>query len=187
MNKLALLGAATLALAATPALGQAGGGGGAPATGGPGGSAAGGGASERLNAPDRDAANAQQAIDRQGEFGRDFAPGGKRAEAYRTKLQEFATQSAGRRSQAMSLREDALAGRPVAMSSAEIRAQLQQDMEDWRKAFKIDKKEFEGLRDQIIVAENALSPAQWADRRAQWFELRDEGIAQELASTQQGG
>ena len=60
-------------------------------------------------------------------------------------------------------------------------------MEDWRKAFKIDKKEFEGLRDQIIVAENALSPAQWADRRAQWFELRDEWIAQELASTQQGG
>jgi hypothetical protein len=86
----------------------------------------------------------------------------------------------------MALRQDALAGNPIPVSSSEIRAQLQQDMEDWRKTFKIDKAQFEGLRDQIVVEADALTPAQWADRRAQWFELRDEWIAQEMASTQGG-
>ena len=184
MKKLALLGTVALAFAATPALGQAGG---APG-GAPGGAGnPGGDASERLTPPDSGPGNAQEAIDRQGEFGRDFARQARRAQAYRLQLEEFASQTAGRREEAFALRDAARSGQPVAASAKEIRDQLQQDMEDWRKAFKIDKKEFEGLRDQIIVAENALSPAQWADRRAQWFELRDEWIAQELASTQQGG
>jgi hypothetical protein len=185
MKKFALLGAAALMLTAGPALAQAGGG----ATPAPpnAGSAGGGGAADRLGIPDRDqGANAQQMMDRQGELNHGFVKGGKKAEAYRARLQEFSAQSAGRRSQAMSLRQDALAGNPIPVSSTEIRAQLQQDMEDWRKAFKIDKAQFEGLRDQIVVEADALTPAQWADRRAQWFELRDEWIAQEMASTQGG-
>jgi hypothetical protein len=184
MRSLGLFGGTLLALAAGPALAQVGGG-----TPGGGGSAAGGGAADRLDMPDRDAGvNAQQMMDRQGELNNDFTPRGKKAQAYYSKLQEFADQSAGRRAEALAMRETALAGGPITLSAGEIREQLAQDMEDWRKAFKINKAEYEGLRDQIIVEENALTANQWADRRAQWFELRDEWIAQEVAQMEaQGG
>lgn len=184
MKTFTLLGAAMLALAAGPALAQAGGG--TPPSGG--GSATGGGAADRLAMPDRDAGvNAQQMMDRQGQLDHDFTPRGKKAQAYYSKLQEFANQSAGRRAEALAMRDAALAGGPIILSAAQIREQLAQDMEDWRKAFKINKTEYEGLRDQILVEENALTARQWADRRAQWFELRDEWIAQQTASLQQGG
>lgn len=180
MKKLALLGAGLLALAAGPALAQAGG-----ASPAPGGSVGGGGAADRLEMPTREGANAQQAMDQQGELGTGFVQGGrasKRAEAYRNKLQAFADQSANRRYHAMSTREDALAGKPIPYSSRQIRDELLQDMEDWRKEFRIPRREFEGLRDEIVVAEGSLTPAQWADRRAQWFELRDQWIAEQMAS-----
>jgi hypothetical protein len=185
MKKLILLGSAVLALAAGPALAQAGG---TPTPPGGGGSATGGGAADRLAMPDRDAGvNAQQMMDRQGQLGHDFTPTGKEAQAYYRKLQGFANQSAGRRAEALAMRDTAMAGGMVLMSAAQIREQLAQDMEDWRKTFKINKSEYEGLRDQILVEENALTARQWADRRAQWFELRDEWIAQQTASLQQGG
>lgn len=186
MKKFALLGAAALTLAAGPALAQVGGGGGGatppPA---PGGSAGGAGAADRLGIPDRDqGANAQQMMDRQGQLGHTFTPKGKKAQAYLVKLQEFGNQSAARKAEALSMRDAALAGGPITLTAGEIRAQLVQDMEEWRTAFKIKKAEYEGLRDQIIVDENALTARQWADRRAQWFELRDEWIAQQVASVQ---
>lgn len=189
MRSLGLFGGTLLALAASPALAQAGGGGTPP---GGGGSATGGGAADRVAIPSQSAgphgANAQDAIDRQGDLSRNFAPGAKRAQAYRTQLEQFADQSADRRSQALALREDALAGKPLPLSSKEIRDLLQQDMEDWRKAFKIGRQDYEGLRDEILVPEDALTPAQWADRRAQWFELRDQWIAQQIeAAKAQGG
>jgi hypothetical protein len=184
MKKHALLGVVMLALAAGPALAQVGGG--TPPPGG--GSATGGGAADRLAMPDRDAGvNAQQMMDRQGQLNHNFTPTGRKAQAYYNKLQEFANQSAGRRTEALAMRDAALAGGPILLSAAQIREQLAQDMEDWRKTFKIDKAEYEGLRDQILVEENALNARQWADRRAQWFELRDEWIAQQTASLQQGG
>ena len=184
MKKIVMFGAAMLALAAGSAQAQVGGV--TPPPGG--GSATGGGATDRLAIPDRDAgANAQQMMDRQGQLNHEFTPRGRKAQAYHTKLQEFANQSAGRRAEALAMRDAALAGGPIILSAAQIREQLAQDMEDWRKAFKIDKVEYEGLRDQILVAENALNARQWADRRAQWFELRDEWIAQQTASLQQGG
>lgn len=183
MKIFALLGAAALLITAGPALAQIGGGA-TPAPPG-GGSATGGGAADRLGIPDRDAsANAQQMMDRQGQLGHDFAPKGKKAQAYLTKLQQFGQQSAGRKAEALAMREAALAGGPVPLTAGQIRAQLVEDMDDWRTTFRIKKAEFEGLRDQIIVDENALTARQWADRRAQWFELRDEWIAQEVASVQ---
>jgi hypothetical protein len=186
MKTFALLGAAVLALAAGPALAQVGGG--TPTPPGGGGSATGGGAADRLAMPDRDSGvNAQQMMDRQGQLNHNFTPTGRKAQAYYSKLQAFANQSAGRRAEALAMRDAALAGGQVPMSGAQIREQLAQDMEDWRKTFNINKAEYEGLRDQILVAENALTARQWADRRAQWFELRDEWIAQQTASLQQGG
>jgi hypothetical protein len=185
MKTFVLLGAAMLALAAGPALAQAGGGTPPPSGGG---SATGGGAADRLAIPDRDAgANAQQMMDRQGQLNHNFTPRGKKAQTYHAKLQEFANQSAGRRAEALAMRDAAIAGGPILLSAGQIRAQLAQDMEDWRTAFKINRTEYEGLRDQILVEENALTARQWADRRAQWFELRDEWIAQQTASLQQGG
>ena len=182
MKKFVLLGAAALMFTAGPALAQAGG---ATPTPPGGGSATGGGAADRLNMPDRDAGvNAQQMMDRQGELGHTFTPKGKKAQAYLTKLQQFGHDTAGRKAEALSMREAALAGSPITLTAGEIRAQLAQDMEDWRDAFRIKKAEYEGLRDQIIVEENALTARQWADRRAQWFELRDEWLAQQYASIQ---
>jgi hypothetical protein len=187
MKKFALIGATALALASGPALAQAGGG--APAGGPPGGAGnPAGGAADRLAVPDRDeGANAQQMMDRQGQLNHSFTPRGKKAQTYQVKLQEFANQSAGRRAEALALRDAALAGGPILLSAAQIREQLAQDMEDWRTAFKINKTEYEGLRDQILVEESALNARQWADRRAQWFELCDEWIAQQTATLQQGG
>lgn len=184
MNKLALLGAAMLAFGAGPALGQVGGGA-TPAPPG-GGSATGGGAADRLAIPDRDnGANAQQMMDRQGSLNHDFARGGKRAQAYREKLEAFGTQSAGRRAEALALRDAARSGQPVALSAKAIRDALQQDMEDWRKTFRIGRAEYESLRNEILVEETALTPTQWADRRAQWFEVRDAWMAQQIE--QSGG
>ena len=181
MKKLALLGAAALMMTAGPALAQAGGGGAAPPA--VGGSAGGGGASDRIQMQDRDSGvNAQQMMDRQGRLSADFK-GSKKAEAYRNQLQGFANSTAGRKADALALRESALSGKAITQSSKEIRDQLVADMEEWRKAFKIDKAQYQGLRDQIIVEEDQLTARQWADRRAQWFELRDEWIAQEMAST----
>ena len=182
MKKFVLLGTAALMFTAGPALAQAGG---ATPTPPGGGSATGGGAADRLAIPDRDAgANAQQMMDRQGELGHNFSPKGKKAQAYLTKLQQFGHQSAGRKAEALAMREAALAGAPITLTAGQIRAQLVQDMEEWRDAFRIKKAEYEGLRDQIVVDENALTARQWADRRAQWFELRDEWIAQQVAAVQ---
>ncbi len=184
MNKLAVLGGALITLAASPALGQAGG---VPAPAAPGASGA-GGAANRLDAPDRDAgANAQQMMDRQGKLSADFAKTAKRAAAYRTQLEQFGAQSAGRRAEAYALRDAARGGQAVGLSAKVIRDALLQDMEDWRKAFKIDRAVYEGLRDEIIVEESALTPTQWADRRAQWFEVRDAWIAQEVAQANAQG
>jgi hypothetical protein len=184
MKKFALLGAAVLALGAGPALAQAGGA--TPPSNG--GSAAGGGAADRLAMPNRDeGVNAQQMMDRQGQLNHEFTPRGKKAQAYYSKLQEFSNQSAGRRAEALAMREAAVSGAPVLMSAGQIREQLAQDMESWRAAFRINEAEYAPLRDQILVEESALNARQWADRRAQWFELRDEWIAQQTASIQQGG
>ena len=185
MNKFALLGAAALMMSAGPALAQAGGGATPPPNAG---SAGGGGASDRNAMLNRDdGVNAQQMMDRQGRLNADFAKSAKKAEAYRNQLQGFADSTAPRKADALALRESALSGKAITLSAKEIRDQLIADMEEWRKAFKIDKAQYQGLRDQIIVDESALTARQWADRRAQWFDLRDEWIAQEVASTQQGG
>ena len=182
MKKLALLGAAALMMTAGPALAQAGGGAATPPPNA--GSGGGGGASDRNAMLNRDdGVNAQQMMDRQGRLNADFARSPKKAEAYRAKLQGFADSTAGRKADALALRESALAGKAITFSSKEIRDELIADMEEWRKAFKIDKDQFQGLRDQIIVEESALTARQWADRRAQWFDVRDEWIAQEVAST----
>src|SRR5687768_796016 len=102
MKTLALLSAAALGLAAGPALAQAG----ATPPPAPGGSTGGGGAADRLGIPDRDAgANAQQMMDRQGQLGHGFTPTGKKAQAYYNKLQEFSNQSAGRRAEALAMRD----------------------------------------------------------------------------------
>ena len=186
MKKFVLVGAAALMMAAGPALAQAGGGAAPPPA--PGGSTGGGGAADRIAIQDRDAGvNAQQMMDRQGRLNADFAKSAKKAEAYRNQLQGFADSTAPRKADALALRESALSGKAITLSAKEIRDQLIADMEEWRKAFKIDKAQYQGLRDQIIVDESALTARQWADRRAQWFDLRDEWIAQEVASTQQGG
>lgn len=181
MKKLAILGAAMLALGAGPALAQVGGGA-TPAPPG-GGSATGGGAADRLTMPDRDSGvNAQQMMDREGELNRGYTKGNaRRAQAYRDKLEAFASQSAPRRTEALTVRDAARGGRlPATLSAKAIRDALAQDMEDWRKAFNIPRAQYEGLRNEILVEESALSPTQWADRRAQWFEVRDAWIAQEL-------
>jgi hypothetical protein len=191
MKKFALLAAAVVTLGAGPALAQAGGGA-TPAPPG-GGSNTGGGAADRLAMPDRETGvNAQQMMDREGDLDRGYGKGARRAQAYHDKLEAFSTQSAPRRTEALAIRDAARgAGLPANLSAKVIRDALAQDMEDWRKEFKIGRAEYEALRNEILVEESALSPTQWADRRAQWFEVRDAWIGQELqqaiAQGAQGG
>lgn len=184
MKKFALLSAAALMMSAGPALAQAGGGVTPPPNAGSGG---GGGASDRnamLNRDDN--VNAQQMMDRQGTLNHDIGQRSKRAQVYISQLENFANATSHRKAEALALRDDAIAGKAITQSAGEIRAQLAQDMEDWRKTFKIGKAEYEGLRDQILVEERQLTSRQWADRRAQWFELRDEWISQQVAQTNGG-
>ena len=65
------------------------------------------------------------------------------------------------------------------MSRKEIRAELKEDMEQWREAFGIERKAWQDLRDQLLVEEDDLTPEQWAARRAEWFEARDAWIARQ--------
>lgn len=201
MRKVALVTALTLAMAASPALaqGQSGGapGGGPPAgVGGPGGGPGGGmGAGPPMTPPGQTgdpSAAARDLADLRGQHGRDFAEQRRmdnieRAELRPERLDDFVSRSADRRAEAFALRDAARAGQPVGKSSKELRRELRRDMEAWREAFRVDRKAWQDLRDQLLVDEDDLTPEQWAARRAEWFEARDAWIARQREWAQSRG
>lgn len=199
MRKVALFALASLALAASPALAQgrgAGGGGGGGHGGGMGGGMGmGNGAGPPMTVPGHSGdarGTAQDIASQHGQFGRDFAEQQRTSQAdqarmIRDKVDKFTTSSQDRRTQALAMRDAARAGKSVGESSEEIRAQLKQDMEDWRDTFRVDRKAWQQVRDEMLVDAGTITPAQWAERRAQWFDLRDQWIAKQAAWAQSHG
>ena len=71
----------------------------------------------------------------------------------------------------------ALAPASSPASAAEHRAALHADMEAWRDFFAISKAEWKAHVDQWLPDAASLTPAQWAERRASWFDTREQWIA----------
>jgi hypothetical protein len=213
MRKVAIIALASLAMAASPALAQGrggghGGGGGAGDNAGGGmgmggGMGAGGGmgmgmgngAGPPMTVPgqtDDPRSAASDIASQRGQFGRDFAQQQKmnqadQARMIRDRVRDYTTSTDRDRTEALKMRDEARTGKPVRQSSQEIRAQLKQDMENWRDTFKVGRKDWQQVRDQILVDAGTLTPAQWAERRAQWFDARDQWIAKQVEWAQTHG
>ncbi len=194
MKRIAILVAGTLALGAAPAFAQAHGGpgGGAGNAGGGAMGNAGGMGGSMGNGPpmsvpgqSSDPMSAARSIaNERGQFGRDFAEQQKmnqaeQAQMIRDRIDHYTGQSAERRSAAMAMRDAAKSGTNPGLSSKELRAQFKDDMEAWRDAFNIGRKDWKDQRDQWLVDADSLTPEQWAERRAAWFEARDAWIAKQ--------
>ncbi|MXO61065.1 hypothetical protein GRI89_16095 [Altererythrobacter salegens] len=107
--------------------------------------------------------------------------GSDKAVKFAAKAQAFITGSADERERAMSVGRDAQAGKPFDMSGDDIRAALEADLQDWRKTFSIPKAQFQSIHEQLVPAKVELTAAEWAVRRAQWFQARDKWIDDQRA------
>lgn len=191
MKKFAILAASVFALAAVPSLAQSqGGGGGGGSGGGHGGgmgNAGGMGAGPPMSVPGRSAepmGSARDIAGQRGQFGRDFAEQqrqtqAERAQMIRDRIENYSSQSSDRRAEAFARRDAAKNGAAPGLSSKELRAEFKADMEEWRDAFGIGRRDWQEQRNQWIVDADSLTPQQWAEHRATWFEARDAWIAKQ--------
>jgi len=190
MKKIAIIFAGVLAVASTPAFAQ-GRSGSAPGLGA--GNAGGGfGNSQGAGPPSgtpgwsSDPRSAAGGVaESQGRFGRDFAQQrqltqAEQAQLIRQSIKNYQSKSESHKLEAIARRDAALAGEPLNMSSKEIRKAFKQDMEDWRDAFRISREDWQSQRDLWLLDADALTPEEWAARRAGWFEARDAWIAQQV-------
>ena len=119
----------------------------------------------------------------QGQFGRDFA-GQQRADSI-ARVQEYRAGAEQRKADAMARAAAARAGAPMtAADAARTRDALKADMEAWREAFNIGRKDWQAQRDQWLLDRTSLTPQQWALQRANWFAARDAWIAQQMQMAQ---
>ena len=82
------------------------------------------------------------------------------------------------RAQALALARLARCGAAFPPGAAErIREALRFDLHAWRAAFQVSGPEWQAIRDAWLVERHALTAAEWAERRALWFEARDAWIA----------
>lgn len=178
MRKTLLIVAAISALAASPAISQGRSGG---AGGGPGGGA---GAGPPISPPGVSGGHgasdaARDIASQRGAFGREFgAQQHLTAEERRLQAVQYQALAAQRKADALAYAQAARSGRPLPANSArDIRAALKADIEAWRQAFQVSRKEWQDMRDQWLVDRASLSPQEWALRRAAWFDARDTWIA----------
>ena len=180
MRKSMLAGAMALALGSTAALAQ---------HGPPGGFPGGMGAGPPITPPGSYGAGAGAAdyahgiASQQGQFGRDFADQQHLTPQQRQELAlQYQQAAQARRANAMQLAAMARQGAPFpANASAKIRSALSDDIDQWRDQFQVDRKAWQAMRDQWLVARNSLTPQQWALQRANWFNARDAWIANQKA------
>jgi hypothetical protein len=175
-----ILASAIAALAASPVMAQHGGGHG----GGPGG---GMGAGPPMTPPGQMGLGGPGISDyargtiasSQGQFGRDFAAQ-QRADAM-VRVQEYRQRAEQRKADALARAAAARAGAPMtAADAARSRDALKADMEAWREAFAIGRRDWQAQRDQWLLDRTSLTPQQWALQRANWFAARDAWIAQQM-------
>lgn len=184
MRKTLITIATVAALAATPALAQGRSGG---AHGGGGGGMGGGmGAGPPISPPghgtfgDHGASgSARDIASQRGEFGRDFAASRRMTTEQRQAMVQE------RRSLAMQYAQAARSGRPLPRNAdREIRSALSSDIDQWRDEFRVGRTEWQSMRNHWIADRSLLTPAQWAQRRADWFATRDAWITRNRAYAQ---
>lgn len=114
-----------------------------------------------------------------GQFGRDFA------EQQRLQAQQYRAQAEQRRAEALAYAQAARSGRPLPANAAgKIRSALKADIDAWREAFDVGRRDWQAMRDQWLVDRESLTAQQWAERRLDWFAVRDAWIASQKAWAQ---
>ena len=181
MRQVLLIGGAMIALVSRPVMAQHGPGG---QGGGPGG---GMGAGPPMTPPGQMGGGGPAISDyargtiasSQGQVGRDFAAQ-QRADAM-ARVQDYRARAEQRKADALARAAAARAGSPMtAADAARNRDALKADMEAWREAFNIGRRDWQAQRDQWLVDRTSLTPQQWALQRANWFAARDAWIAQQM-------
>lgn len=203
MRKLFIPAIGALALVSAPAMAQGnsgGAGGGGMGNGGGVGNAGGMGGSmgnpmgsgPPMSVPGRSAEPRGAASDiasQRGQFGRDHAQAqgldrAEQARMLREVMADYRGQSEDRRQQAFAMRDNARQGNMSGMSARDIRRALREDMEEWREAFNIARRDWQAQRDLWLVDRESLTAQEWAERRASWFEARDAWIAAQVERAQ---
>jgi hypothetical protein len=204
MRKFVIAAAFAAAVIASPALAQGQSGSHGPPGGAGGGGVPGGGLERGQGAGppiappglgSGDARDAARAIaEQRGAFGRDFADdrsgltGSERAAFQREQAAQYFAAAQARREQAQQYSTALHNGaRLPADAAKDLRAALRADMEAWREAFRVDRQEWQDLRDQWIADRDELTTEQWAQRRLDWFVFRDAWAAQHGYSTARAG
>ena len=114
--------------------------------------------------------------------------GSKKADLFQERQAQFLSLTGDRRKEAMAVGIAARKGQPIAATAEELSAALEQDLADWRDSFRIPKRDWKAIRDQMMDGAAALSPSDLAQRRASWVQASDKWIAeqrQELGLRQQ--
>lgn len=104
--------------------------------------------------------------------------GSPEAKRFASRAAAFLSVSNRRREEAFVLGMAAQRGEQVEVPAAELRRELEQDLIDWREAFDIQRGEYRVIRDELLGDGEKLTAAQWALRRAGWFQARDQWIEQ---------
>ena len=104
--------------------------------------------------------------------------GSPEARRFASRAAAFLSVSNRRREEAFALGMAAQRGERVEVPAAALRRELEQDLIDWRDAFDIQRGEYRVIRDKLLGDGGDLTAAQWALRRAGWFQARDQWIEQ---------
>ena len=108
--------------------------------------------------------------------------GSPEARRFASRAVAFLSASHARREEALALGLAAQRGEPVDVPAATLRSELEKDLAGWRDAFGIQRQEYRTIHDQLLGKGGELTPAQWAIRRAGWFQARDQWIEQRKRS-----
>lgn len=106
-------------------------------------------------------------------FEKSGSPGAK---SFANRAAAFLSASKGRREEALTHGMAAQRGERVKVPAETLRRELEQDLDDWRNAFDIQRGEYRAIRDKLLAEGVDLTAAQWAIRRATWFQARDQWI-----------
>ena len=122
---------------------------------------------------------ARDIADQRGQFGRDFA------QQQHLTAAQYQAQAQQHRADALALAQAARNGDRIPASAAgRIRTALADDIDAWRDQFKVDRSNWQAMRDQWLVNRGSLTPQQWAEQRAAWFQARDAWIANQKSWAQ---
>ena len=104
--------------------------------------------------------------------------GSPEAKSFASRAAAFLSASSERRKEAFALGMAAQRGERVDVPAGTLRKELETDLIAWRDAFQIQRREYRAIHDKMLGGGGDLTPAQWALRRAGWFQARDQWVEQ---------